>query len=322
MKEFLESLVPWGTEVLVQVQSLSSEWVVAVLALFSFLGQEEFYVLLLPLVYWCIDRRIGIGLGYMAMFSAWLNNALKYLLDIPRPADPRLSLPYPETTPSFPSGHAQNAVANWGYLAVRFRTRAMTVVAVLLILLIGLSRIVLGVHFPQDVVGGWLIGLVLLLAYTWAEPRASRWLAAQSRVVQVALAVIVPLMLIFLYPADTEGYYPPEVSITVGSTLLGLSLGLVMERAWVRFRVDGPVGRRALRLLAGLLVVIVLYVGPQLVLPEEMARGPEAALRFLRYALLGWAVAFLCPWIFVRLRLADQEPDATRLGPAVSHPIL
>ncbi len=316
-------MVPWGTQVLVQVQGLSSEWVVAVFALFSFLGQAEFYILLLPLVYWCIDRRIGIGLGYMAMFSAWLNNAVKYLFAIPRPADPRLSLPYPETSPSFPSGHAQNAVANWGYLAMRFRTRAMTVVAILLIVLISLSRIVLGVHFPQDVAGGWLIGLVLLLAYSWAEPRASRWLAAQSRVVQVALAVIVPLVLIFLYPADTEGYYPPEISITIGSTLLGLSLGLVMERAWVRFRVDGAAGRRALRLLVGLFIVIVLYLGPQLLLPEEMAYGPESALRFLRYALLGWAVTFLCPWIFVQLKLADQESE-TAHDPVreASHPVL
>jgi membrane-associated phospholipid phosphatase len=312
MKEFLESLVPWGTEVLVRVQGLSSEWMVAVFALFSFLGQEESYILLLPLVYWCIDRRIGIGLGYVAMFSAWLNSVVKHLFAIPRPADPRLNLPYPETSPSFPSGHAQNAVANWGYLAVRFRKPAMTVVAIVLIALIGLSRIVLGVHFPQDVVGGWLIGLVLLLAYTWAEPRAARWLAAQSLVVQMALAVIVPLALIFLHPPDCEGYYPVEGCITVGSTLVGLSLGIVMERAWVRFRVEGSVGRRALRLLTGLFVVIVLYVGPPLLLPEEMAYGVEAVVRFLRYALLGWAVAFLCPWIFVQLKLADQEPEGAQ----------
>jgi membrane-associated phospholipid phosphatase len=312
MKELLESWIPWGTEVLVRVQGLSAEWLVAVFALFSFLGEKEFYFLLLPLVYWCIDRRIGIGLAYVSLFSSWLNNVIKYLLAIPRPADPRLSIPYPKPDPSFPSGHTQNAVATWGYLAVRIRKRAMTVVAILLIVLIGLSRIVLGVHFPQDVVGGWLIGLLLLLAFVWAEPRVSRWLAAQSRVVQLALAVLVPLALIFLHPADTAGYYPVEDSITVGSTLLGLGLGIVMERARVRFRVDGSVARRTLRLLAGLLVVIVLYAGPQLLLPEGMAYGLEAAVRFLRYALLGWAVTFLCPWLFVRLKLADREPGGTR----------
>jgi membrane-associated phospholipid phosphatase len=311
MQEFLESLVPWGTEVLVQAQSVSSEWVVAFFALFSFLGQEEFYVLLLPVVYWCIDRRIGAGLGYLAMLSAWLNSLVKHIFSIPRPADPRLTLPYPETSPSFPSGHSQNAVANWGYLALRFRKPAMTILAILLIILIGLSRIVLGVHFPQDVAGGWLIGLVLLLAYVWAEPHAGRWLAAQSRAVQLALAVIVPLVLIFLHPADTEGRYPAEASVTAASTMVGLGVGIIMERAWVRFSVEGSVGKRALRFLTGLLVVVVFYVAPPLLLPEEMAYGLEAAVRFLRYALLGWIVAFVCPWIFLRLGLADREPEGT-----------
>ncbi len=311
MKEFLESLVPWGTEVLVQVQSLTSDWMVTVFAFFTFLGREEFYLLLLPLIYWCIDRRIGIGLGYVAILSSWLNNAIKHIFAIPRPADPRLTLPYAETDPSFPSGHAQNAVANWGYLALRIRKPAMTVLSILLIVLIGLSRIVLGVHFPQDVVGGWLIGLVLLLAYAWAEPRVSRWLATQGSVVQVALAVLVPLALIFLHPADTEGRYPAEVSITLGSTLLGLGLGIIMERAWVRFSVDGSLGRRTLRFLGGLVIVVILYAGPRLLLPEEMSYGLEAALRFLRYALLGWVGAFLCPWIFVRLGLASREADST-----------
>ena len=310
MKEFLESLVPWGTEVLVRIQSLSNDWLVAVFAAFTFLGYEDFYILLLPLVYWCIDRRIGIGLGYISLLSAWLNNAVKYIFDIPRPSDPRLVIDYPETTPSFPSGHAQNAVANWGYLAVRFRKPALTVVAIALIVLIGLSRLVLGVHFPQDVLGGWLIGLLLLAAYTWAEPRVARWLAAQSHAVHLVLALAVPLLLFFVYPADTAGRYPAEEGVTTAGTMLGFSLGLLMERIWVRFTVAGSLGRRALRLVAGLVVVVVFYVGPRLVLPEAIAPyGLEAGVRVVRYALVGWVATFLCPWLFVRLGLADRETE-------------
>lgn len=312
MKEFLESLVPWGTEVLVQAQSLSSEWMVALFAALSFLGAEEFYVLLLPLVYWCIDRRVGIALGYISLLSAWLNHAIKYLFDIPRPTDPRLVIDYPEPTPSFPSGHAQNAIVNWGYLALRFRKPAMNVLAIVLIVLISLSRIVLGLHFPQDIAAGWLIGLLLLMAYAWAQPRIARWLAAQSQGMHVALAVIVPLLLLFVYPADTQGRYPAEAGVTTAGTLLGFGLGIVMERAWVRFRVEGSVRRRALRLLAGLVVLVVFYLGPRLLLPEELAPyGLEAGLRVLRYALAGWVTAFLCPWIFVRLGLADRESEGT-----------
>jgi membrane-associated phospholipid phosphatase len=307
MGEWLESLVPWGTEVLVKIQSYTPEWLVIVFVGFTFLGYEEFYLLVLPLIFWCIDRQIGVRLGFISLFSAWLNSVFKYLFAIPRPSDPRLNVPYPDTSPSFPSGHAQNAVVNWGYLAYSFRKPIFTIVAVVIILGISLSRMVLGVHFPQDVIGGGLIGLVLLVVFIWAEPPASRWLGAQSRVVQATLAVAGPLVLIFLHPADTEGYYPASGSITPMSVIAGFAVGLVMEQTWVRFRVEGEWWRRGLRLLLGLVVVAIFYAGPRFLLPEEMAYGLEAALRFVRYALVGWSVAFLCPWLFVRLRLAEGD---------------
>lgn len=307
MGEWLESLVPWGTEVLVKIQSYTPEWLVIVFVGFTFLGYEEFYLLVLPLIFWCVDRQIGVRLGFISLFSAWLNSVFKYLFAIPRPSDPRLNVPYPETSPSFPSGHAQNAVVNWGYLAYSFRKPIFTIVAVVIILGISLSRMVLGVHFPQDVIGGGLIGLVLLVVFIWAEPPASRWLGAQSRAVQTVLAVAGPLVLIFLHPADTEGYYPASGSITPMSAIAGFAVGLVMEQAWVRFRVEGEWWRRGLRLLLGLVVVAIFYAGPRFLLPEDMAYGLEAALRFVRYALVGWSVAFLCPWLFVRLKLAEGD---------------
>lgn len=307
MGEWLESLVPWGTEVLVTIQSYSNEWLVAIFTVLTFLGYEEFYLVFLPFIFWCIDKQIGIGLGYLSLLSVWLNNLVKVLFAIPRPSDPRLVVPYPETSPSFPSGHAQNAVANWGYLALRFRSRFLWVVAVIVILGIGLSRMVLGVHFPQDVIGGWLIGIVLLVVYAWAEAPVRRWIGAQKTIVQLVLAVAVPVLLIFLHPVDAEGLYPAERAITPMSAMAGFGVGLVMERAWVRFAVEGEWWRRGLRLLVGLVVVAIFYLGSSLFLPEGMAYGLEAVVRFLRYGLLGWVMVFLCPWLFLRLRLAERE---------------
>lgn len=305
MAEWLESLVPWGTEVLVDIQSYTSEWMMVLFAGITFLGNEEFYLLLLPVVYWCIDRQIGIRLGFLSLFSAWVNSVIKHIFAIPRPADPRLKIPHPETSPSFPSGHSQGAVVNWGYLAYSFRNPILWVVAVLLILGIGLSRMVLGVHFPQDIIGGYIIGLVLLVVYIWAEPPVSRWLGAQPRSLQAILAVGVPLILIFLHPADTEGHYPAAGAITPLSAIAGFGLGLIMERSTVRFRVEGVWWQRVLRFLLGLVIVALLYFGVRLLLPEGMAYALEAFLRSVRYALVGWAVSFLCPWLFVRLGLAQ-----------------
>jgi membrane-associated phospholipid phosphatase len=309
MGEWLVSLVPWGADVIVWVQSFSNDWLNAISGALTFLGNEEFYLLLLPCIFWCVHRGIGVRLGYLSLLSVWLNYLIKYLFKIPRPAewDPRVRPLAEETSPSFPSGHAQNAVANWGYLAYRIRKPVFWVIAVILILGIGLSRIVLGVHFPQDMIAGWLIGVVVLVAFIWAEPPVTRWLKGQKRPIQLILAVGVPVLLIFMHPADVEGLYPPAGSITPMSALAGFGAGLIMEQAWVRFRVDGEWWRRGLRFLVGLVVVVVFYFGPRLILPEGMAYGLEALLRFVRYALVGWAVAFLCPWLFIRLRLAEKE---------------
>jgi membrane-associated phospholipid phosphatase len=321
MESWLQSLVPWGTQVIVWVQSHSTPWLTDVAKVFTFLGYEEFYLVLLPAVYWCLNRQIGAALVYFAMLSAWVNDTIKYIFRIPRPAGPGIQVPqgFEETSPSFPSGHAQNAVANWGYLAYRVHNWAFRILAVVIILGIGLSRIVLGVHFPEDVIGGWLIGLVLLVIYAWAEPAVSRWVIQQRLALQFALAVIVPVGLIFLHPADNQGLYPAERSITPMSALIGVGVGLIMERAWLRFQVRGPWWQRGLRLAVGLVVVVIFYGVPKLLEPQNLVYGLEALLRFGRYALVGWVAAFLCPWLFVKLRLAGQEvtaPPVVRERPA------
>jgi len=309
MGPWLESLVPWGADFIVWVQSFSNPWLDAFFGAVTFLGNEEFYLILLPLVYWCIHRRTGASLGYLSLSSAWINSLAKYLFKIPRPGalDSRINVLSEQTSPSFPSGHAQGTLVNWGYLAYCFRNTVFWVVAILVILGVGLSRIVLGVHFPQDILGGWLIGLVVLVLYIWLEPPVARWFSGQRAAIQIVLAVGVPVVLIFLHPSDMDGLYPAEGSITPMSALAGFGLGLVMERKWVRFRADGKWVRRVLRFLLGMVVAAVFYLGPRLILPEEMAYGLEAGLRFVCYALVGWAVAFLCPWLFVLLGLAEQE---------------
>jgi membrane-associated phospholipid phosphatase len=309
MGELLESLVPWGTEVIVWAQSLGNTFLGSLALFFTWLGNEEFYLIVLPLVYWCIHKQAGVALAFLSMLSNWVNSAIKYAFAIPRPSDPRIQAPWPESSPSFPSGHAQNAVAVWGYLAWRFRHWLFWAVAAILILGISLSRIVLGVHYPQDLVGGWLVGLIVVVAYAWAAPPIGRWLDKQRVAAQLALAVLVPLLLMFVHPADTEGFYPSERAITPMSAMLGLGVGYAMEQAYVRFSVGGPWWRRALRFLLGMVITVVLYAGPSLVIPDGTPHGLESGLRLVRYALLGWALAFFCPWLFLRLRLASREGE-------------
>jgi membrane-associated phospholipid phosphatase len=134
------------------------------------------WIIVLPVIGWLGYRRLPRLVAFVAVTaigSSLLNNAIKMAVDRARPhlADPVASA----SGRSFPSGHAQAAIVGYGILILvflpaiprRMRPWAMAI-ASLLVLLIGFSRIALGVHYFSDVIGGFLIGGAWLFAMTAA----------------------------------------------------------------------------------------------------------------------------------------------------------
>lgn len=113
--------------------------------------------------------------------SAALNSAVKAGMERPRP--PTVGILASAHGFAFPSGHAQGAAATytaivlvvgWQVLTPGRRMRVISATAVvLLVAAVGASRVLLGVHWPTDVLGGWLLGSAWVLA---AAAVALRWL--------------------------------------------------------------------------------------------------------------------------------------------------
>lgn len=277
--------------------------------LLTFLGNEGFYLVLLPLVYWCVDKRTGARMTFLFLLSAYFNSAAKELVDQPRPFeyDSRVKPLVRAEGGGLPSGHTQHAVVVWGYLAMRFGSLWAWALAVLLMIGIPLSRLYLGVHFPTDLVGGYILGILLLISYGRVEPRVEAVLMAKGAAWQLAIALILPALLIILLPSGTGS------GLSAGATLMGIGVGMVLEHRWVGFRSGGPWRRRVFRLLIGVSVSVGLWVGLKAAFG---ALEPEPLFRFIRYGLLGLWTALGAPWIFCRLSLAetglvgrDQPPD-------------
>lgn len=117
-------------------------------------------------VYLLMQRRLNdfLYLAAAVMGARALVELQKFLIARPRPDELHLADVF---THSFPSGHAANSLVTYLMLAVLlFRGRLAVVAALLLIILIGLSRILLGVHWPSDVIGGWAFGLFWILLLT------------------------------------------------------------------------------------------------------------------------------------------------------------
>ena len=285
---------------------------------FSFLGNEEFFLLLLPFVYWCIDRKTGARLGILLLFSAALNDLLKVAFALPRPywLDSSLAL-LTENTFGFPSGHAQNAALLWTFLASRSRNPKLWVpLALLLAVSIAFSRIVLGVHFPADAFGGAFIGFALLGLWLRFGSLLENWFKTRPLGWKIGLAALAALAIYSIYAA-LAGRWPVEADgspfakalgaansgeaiVSRVGALFGLLVGLSLAQK-LDFEAVAPFSQKLARLFIGLIGLAVFYFGLKKIFPDELP------FRFGRYALTTFWVSFGAPLVFERLGLAGRS---------------
>jgi len=297
----VQPVLEWGLEIIRAIATVRSPALNAIMEGFTTLGNEETYLLMVPLLLWCVELSLAIRLGLAFIASSYLNTVLKDLLMEPRPCDLAPVCISEAEGFGLPSGHAQSAVLVWGLVASQVRRGWFWAVAILLMLLIGFSRVYLGVHFPTDVLGGWVLGLALLLGYFRWGARIESWVLGLGLRDQILMAVALALLLFLIHPVK-------DVAAAV-SSFAGLGIGLALMRRYVPFSASGPVGQRILRFAVGAVVVLALFIGLRVVLPAE-GEPLYLPFRLLRYGLIGLWTTLGAPWLFLRLRLAPRRESA------------
>ncbi len=308
MGEWIQTIDQSSISFLVWLQSFQTDGMTSVMRVFSFLGTEYFFMLLLPFLYWTISKRWGAMVAFSLIFSSYVVGFVKWTFNIPRPPSPPVQILWTETSPSFISGHAATAMAVWGTLASLVRRFLVWMLAAFLVFFIGFSRLYLGVHYPADVIGGWLAGLIVAWAVLFFVPRLESSVRGWSAIRLLSASLALSLLLILIHPGwQKEKIWPAPNAVQLGGLLFGMLAGLVWDMKTLHFQVQGSWRKRLLRLLLGLVVMAVFYVIPK-ILSDRLgltAYPVEQSLRFLRYALVGFVVSGLAPWLFARVRLAD-----------------
>ncbi|HLF73497.1 MAG TPA: phosphatase PAP2 family protein [Anaerolineales bacterium] len=326
----MEFLLQTGVDWVVAVQSLGG-WLEAPMEFFTFLGLENFYLLVLPLLYWSVDAGLGLRVGVVLITSNALLFIFKLIFAAPRPywVSAQVKALAAESTFGIPSGHAQNAVALWGIMASGSRRRWAWIAAFTLAFLIGFSRIYLGVHFVHDVIAGWLIGGLLLWAIIAFWELVAAWLKGKTLAQQVMISFAVSMIFLtagLLSAAGRGGYVFPEewkdnalragplpdpVSIEGILTSAGSFFGLTAGAAWIAarggYQASGPAEKRALRYVIGLVGILILWYGLGQVFPRSESLIAYI-LRYVRYTLVGLWVVAGAPWLFFHFKLA-QPPN-------------
>jgi membrane-associated phospholipid phosphatase len=224
----MEPLLQWGLEVIRTAQQMQSPLLNSFFIAVSGLGSSFFLLLTLPALFWCVDYKMGMRVAVVCTLSAFCNSSLKGLFSQPRPfdLDPNLGIGRAGGY-GLPSGHAQESVVLWGSIAHFIGKKWFWAVTVALLLLIGFSRVYLGVHFPTDVIAGWAVGIALLWLYIIFQPRIENWIISRNLAIQLLLVLAVPLGLLLIHGGVVVAFQ--------SGMLLGIGAGAIVKARFVSF---------------------------------------------------------------------------------------
>ncbi len=268
----------------------------------SAFGEELLIVAVMGFLYWGLNKEFGKYVGVNVLVANVWNPMIKNVILRLRPyfvpgyevnllrlidsdAD---AMDVAAQGYSFPSGHSTSAVAVYGSLAVHEkRKKTLWVLAIVLPLLVGFSRVFVGAHFPTDVICGWLLGAVIVILVPWLREKIrNRWLFN---------AVLLLASLPGFFYCTSNDYY------TSFGMLVGFILAEPFEEKFVRFENTSSILRCILRTLGGALVFFGLNEALKLPFPKEpLEAGDFTAhlIRVLRYAAVIFADVALYPMLF------------------------
>jgi len=296
----------------------SSSMMRSIFNIITFLGEPIVFIVMVAFFFIIYDKRFAKNLALSLLLSTYINEFLKNIFMDPRPAtnvDPGEITPENPaglmwTSYGFPSNHAQAAIATWGYIGYNFRKRLYIVIILgIIMFLVAISRMIIGVHDLQDVIGGFSIGLVVLLVFIYLEPFGTKQFNALNLPFKLIIIVVASLGLfllgIFLFPISGTELLPAPVAFSdagyfaqVGGVFLGFGIAYVLENEYVKYEPSKlNLKWKIINLVIGLVILFVVYFA------LEAFKGvfDSVFYRFARYAIIGFVLGYLVPLLFVKI---------------------
>ena len=287
-------------DMVVWLQNNGNDFFDALAKILHFMGRNTFYLLALSSVYWSLDKRLGRRLLFALLIGSLLNTFIKEVVRAPRPFQV-----YPDQVHalveqagySFPSGHVMQVIVVWGTAAVYTGRRRFYVLVGGFALLMAWARLYAGVHYPQDVIGSVVFGLL-----TWRLlPPLFRFAALYAERAPLHSQIAAVFLIGFI--ALTIGFTDPD-GVAVAGILWGAGFGVIVERRRIRFTVTGAPSQRLLRYLLGIALVGGLYSGLGALAGDTQPIRLLPVLTLVGFmALAGW------PYLAQKIGLLSQSED-------------
>ena len=289
---------------------------ISLISHFSIFGEEMLLILIVGFVYWSYDKKLGRTIGLSAIMGLAWNTMVKNIvlrrrpyfdhkgIKILRVVDPKADI-YDISAQgySFPSGHSTNAVTVFGALAVSLRKRWMTIVAVMIPLLTGFSRVVVGAHYPTDVLVGWTLGFFSVIIIQVLQKRIKNTPVLYG----ILLLTAVPG---FFYCKSADYF-------TSVGLLFGFMCGTLLDDRCVHFENTQKPIRMIARVFGGLAIYLALNTVLKLPFSEEFLSGGSTAallVRSARYAIVAFVDFGVYPMLFrfEKMTTGRERKNGTR----------
>ncbi len=291
----------WEIPLMEMFQSVSNSILTAVATIFTLFGDEYLVILVLGLLYWCIDKKLGrraaLALSGTMIFGTLIKGAFQrrrpYMdnksVKCIRAAHPDEDIMSPAAQGfSMPSLHASMSVSVYGTLAHETKKPPFIALGILLPFFIGLSRIYLGVHYPTDVLLGWAIGLILVFVLNGIDHKFGYKIGFS--------AVLIIGSAGFFFCRDDEFFSSFGIAV-------GLLLGFMYEEKYVNFEKSAKWWSYIVRPVLG--VLIFAFVSLLLKIPAKAISTEWLAFacRLVRYAVATFVIIGPYPHLFKKLKI-------------------
>ena len=277
-----------------------------IMLLITRLGEETAFLVLALIIFWCVDKYKGYYVLGVGLMGNLVNQFTKLVCRVPRPwiQDPNFK-PMPQAIEaasgySFPSGHTQTAVGTFGSIVATLKQRTIRIICIVLAVLVGFSRMYVGVHTPKDVLVGALTAIALVLILR------PLMLGKGKRLIPYVFGVMLLCSIAFLlfvefhpHPEllDTHNY---ESAIKNAYTFLGCFVGILIvyfaDENSLRFSVEAVWWAQILKIVLGLAAVLLVKEGTRV--PLDFLCGGHMIARSIRYCLIVVTAGIVWPLTF------------------------
>lgn len=273
-------------EIIKFIQSITSPFLDLFFQIVTMTGEEYFYIFAAAIIFWCVNKRFGYKLGFAVLTGTIVNSVLKDLVNSVRPigvSGIRSLRIQTATGQSFPSGHTQGSATFWVSWIVQLKRKWIYVVGITAILLVGFSRLYLGVHYPIDIIGGMVVGTIWVFISNYIFECAD-----DSKKPWILMIIILPMLIGMIYLRE-KTYY------SISGTVLGFYLGYIIESKYIQYDVRSTKALQVMKLVFGLTILLIIKTKLKDILPINMYAD------FFRYCVVGLWITVGAPAIFKRV---------------------